>query len=41
VAAAGVARVVCGLDEGGVFHRPEDVIEMLESFGVKVEAYGG
>lgn len=41
VAAAGIVRVVCGLDEGGVFHRPEEVVGMLESCGVSVEEYGG
>jgi dCMP deaminase len=41
VAAAGIVRVVCGADDGGVYHRPDEVVEMLESFGVAVEVYGG
>lgn len=41
VAAAGIVRVVCGEDDGGVFHRPDEVLEMLASFGVDVEVYGG
>jgi dCMP deaminase len=41
VAAAGIVRVVYGQDDGGVYHRPEEVLEMLVTCGVKVEAYGG
>jgi dCMP deaminase len=39
IAGAGIARVVCGPDDGGLFHRPDEVAEMLEVCGVKVEAY--
>lgn len=40
IAGAGIARVVCGPDEGGVFHRPEEVIELLGLCGVEVTPYG-
>lgn len=40
IAAAGVARVVTGPDDGGVFHRPEEVVEMLAMCGVEVVQYG-
>lgn len=41
VAASGVARLVCGPDDGGVFHRPADVFEMMEALGVEAVMYGG
>jgi deoxycytidylate deaminase len=41
IAAAGVTRVVCGVDDGGVFHRPQEVVEILLACGVAVEEYGG
>jgi dCMP deaminase len=41
IAAAGIVRVVCGEDEGGKFHRPEETFTMLETFGVAAEVYGG
>jgi dCMP deaminase len=41
IAASGILRVVCGPDEGGVFHRPEEIAAMLEAFGVTFEVYGG
>jgi dCMP deaminase len=40
IAAAGVARLVVGPDEGGVFHRPDEVIGMLDMCGVEVVQYG-
>ncbi len=39
IAVAGIVRLVCGRDEGGVYHRPGDVFEMLEACGVSVETY--
>lgn len=41
IAAAGILRVVCGADEGGKYHDPVGIFEMLEAFGVKAEIYGG
>jgi dCMP deaminase len=41
IAAAGIVRLVCGADDGGVFHRPDEIIEILRACGVSVEEYGG
>lgn len=41
IAAAGVARIVVMEDEGGVYHRPEEVFELMRLAGVEVEVYGG
>lgn len=41
IAGAGIVRVLVGQDEGGVFHRPEEVFEMLATCGVEVAVYGG
>lgn len=40
IAGAGIARAVLEPDEGGLFHRPGEVVEMLETCGVEVQAYG-
>jgi dCMP deaminase len=41
IAGAGISRVVCGPDDGGLWHRPDEVAEMLEACKVTVEAYDG
>jgi dCMP deaminase len=41
LAGAGIVRVVYGPDPGGTYHRPGEVVELMEAFGVEMEAYGG
>lgn len=40
VVGAGIVRAVFGEDDGGVFHRPEEVADFLEMCGVQVVRYG-
>lgn len=41
IAASGIIRIVALPDDGGVYHRPEETIAMLETFGVSLEVYDG
>jgi dCMP deaminase len=41
IAASGLARVVCGEDEGGRYHVPGESIAYLKAAGLEVEVYAG
>lgn len=40
IVGAGIARAVLGEDDGGVYHRPNEVADFLEMCGVEVVLYG-
>lgn len=40
IAASGLARVVCGIDEGGKYHVPGDSIAFMHAAGLEVIIYG-
>lgn len=40
LAASGIIRIVYGPDEGGVYHKPEEVVELLALCDVEMIQYG-
>lgn len=41
IAASGLARVVCGEDEGGKYHVPGESLAYLRAAGLEVEVFSG